>query len=136
MVRVLLVDDNTAIRTGVSALLDSTPDLTLAGWCADGAGAVAAAAALAPDIVLMDISMPGLDGIAATAALLNARRDSKVLVLTASATPDALARARNAGALGLVAKAAGPAALLTALRAVAAGGTAWPMQGGAPPHAS
>jgi DNA-binding NarL/FixJ family response regulator len=129
VIRVLLVDNSSAIRTGVSALLDSTPDLTLAGSCGSGAEAVAAAEFI-PDIVLMDMRMPGLDGIEATVALLAARPAAKVIVLTAWAASDAIARARNAGAVGLVAKAAGPAALLTALRAVAAGGTAWPEHNG------
>jgi DNA-binding NarL/FixJ family response regulator len=125
VIRVLLVDNSAAIRTGVSALLDSTPDLRLTGSCGSGAEVVAAADTI-PDIVLMDMRMPGLDGIEATAALLAARPAAKVIVLTAWAASDAIARARSAGAVGLVAKAAGPAALLTALRAVAAGGTAWP----------
>ncbi|HEX5407203.1 MAG TPA: response regulator transcription factor [Pseudonocardiaceae bacterium] len=129
MIRVLLVDNSAAIRTGVSALLDSTPDLTLAGTCGSGAEAVAAADVI-PDIVLMDMRMPGLDGIEATAALLAARPAAKIILLTAWAASDAITRARNAGAVGLVAKAAGPAALLTALRAVAAGGTAWPEHNG------
>lgn len=125
VIRVLLVDNSVAIRTGVSALLDSTPDLTLAGSCGSGAEALAAAQ-LSPDIVLMDMRMPGLDGIDATAALLAERPKSKVIMLTAWAAGDAVARARDVGAVGLVTKAAGPAALLTALRTVAAGGTVWP----------
>jgi DNA-binding NarL/FixJ family response regulator len=124
VIRVLLVDNSAAIRTGVSALLDSTPDLVLAGSC--GTGAEAVTARPVPDIVLMDMRMPGLDGIDATVALLAVRPTSKVIVLTAWAAADAITRARKAGAVGLVAKAAGPAALLTALRTVAAGGTAWP----------
>ena len=132
--RVLLVDDSAAIRAGVSALLGSAPDLTLVGSCADSARALTAAGALGPDIVLMDITMPGLDGIAATVALLAARPATKVIILTASPGGDAVRRARDAGAVGLVAKAAGPAALLSALRAVAAGGTVWPVHGDASPR--
>lgn len=132
--RVLLVDDSAAIRAGVSALLGSTPDLTLVGSCADGARALTAAGALSPDIVLMDIAMPGLDGIAATVALLAARPATKVIILTASPGGDTVRRARDAGAAGLVAKAAGPAALLSALRAVAAGGTVWPAHGDTSPR--
>lgn len=125
MIRVLLVDDSVAIRTGVSALLDCTPDLTLAGSYGDASEAVAAIDA-GPDIVLMDIRMPGENGIDATMRLLEAKPDSKVIVLTAWAADDEVVQARKAGAVGVVAKSAGPAALLTALRAVAAGGTAWP----------
>jgi DNA-binding NarL/FixJ family response regulator len=120
-----LVDDSVAIRTGVSALLDCTPDLTLAGSCGDATEAVAAMKT-APDIVLMDIRMPGVNGIDATMALMAAKPESKVIVLTAWAADDEVVQAREAGAVGVVAKSAGPAALLTALRAVAAGGTAWP----------
>jgi DNA-binding NarL/FixJ family response regulator len=125
VIRVLLVDNSAAIRTGVSALLDCTPDLTLAGCCGSGAEALAAIE-LTPDIVLMDMRMPGCDGIQATVAMLAARPTSKIIVLTAWAAGDAVVRARKAGAVGLVAKASGPAALLSALRSVAAGGTAWP----------
>src|SRR5262249_27209107 len=91
----LLVDDSAAIRAGVSALLGSTPDLTLVGSCADGARALTAAGALSPDIVLMDIAMPGLDGIAATVALLAARPATKAIILTA--WPLGRARPRPAG---------------------------------------
>lgn len=125
VIRVLLVDDSPAIRTGVSALLDCTPDLTLEGSYEDAAEAVAAIET-PPDIVLMDIRMPGVNGIDATAALLEAKPDSKVIVLTAWAADEEVVQARKAGAVGVVAKSAGPAALLTALREVAAGGTAWP----------
>ena len=127
MIRVLLVDDSAAIRTGVSALLESTPDLRLSGSCGDAAEAVAAAETPA-DVVLMDLRMPGVDGIEATSALLAAQPDVKILVLTAFAASDEVVRARDAGAVGVVAKSAGPAALLTALRTVAAGGTVWPEQ--------
>jgi DNA-binding NarL/FixJ family response regulator len=135
VIRVLLVDDSAAIRSGVSALLGSTADLALAGCCGDGADAVAAAE-LAPDIVLMDISMPGLGGIEATVALLDAQPATKVIVLTAWAAPDDVNRARNAGAVGVVAKSAGAAALLTALRTVAAGGSVWPEHDPTPPRRS
>ncbi|HEX3592991.1 MAG TPA: response regulator transcription factor [Pseudonocardiaceae bacterium] len=133
MIRVLLVDDSAAIRTGVSALLESTPDLTLSASWGDASEAVAAADVSA-DIVLMDIRMPGVDGIAATSALLAAKPGAKILVLTAFAAGDEVVRARDAGAVGVVAKAEGPAALLTALRTVAAGGTVWPEQRRRPGH--
>ncbi len=125
MTRVLLVDDSPAVRAGLSLLLDSTDGIHVVGSCGDGSEVVAAAAALRPDIVLMDISMPGTDGIAATAALVAAEPSARVLMLTTSVTGDVVHRAREAGALGYLIKGADPAELVAAVRDVAGGGTAW-----------
>src|SRR5439155_11436528 len=82
MIRVLIADDHAIVRTGLAQLLGTTEDLRLVGEAADGAQAVALAAELRPDVVLMDLSMPGLDGVAATARILAADPQTHVLVLT------------------------------------------------------
>lgn len=123
--RVLLVDDSAAVRAGLSLLLDSTEGIRVVGSCADGSEVVAAAVELRPDVVLMDVSMPGTDGITATAALVAAEPSSRVLMLTSSVAGDVVHRARQAGALGYLLKGADPAELVAAVRAVATGATAW-----------
>ena len=125
MVRVLLVDDSAAIRAGLTALIDSTVDMEVVGACADGAEAVDAAARHRPDVVLMDFSMPGMNGIDATAALLAASPRYRVMLLTTAVGADVVHRAHGAGAVGFVRKADDPADLLDAIRSVSAGGTAW-----------
>jgi DNA-binding NarL/FixJ family response regulator len=125
VIRVLLVDDSAAVRAGLAALLASTPDLVVVGSCADGSEAVAGAQRSAPDVVLMDLTMPGMDGISATAALRESCPDARVLILTTSTAGDAVHRARDAGAVGHLHKSADVATLLDAVRTVASGGTAW-----------
>lgn len=125
VIRVLLVDDSAALRAGLTALITGTTDLTVVGACADGAEVVATAERCAPDVVLMDLTMPGMDGIAATAALRAARPAARVLILTTSDSGDAVHRARDAGAVGHLHKSADPGTLLDAVRDVATGGTAW-----------
>jgi DNA-binding NarL/FixJ family response regulator len=116
-VRVLLVDDNAWVRSALSALLSAENDVTVVGECEDGSQVVAAAARLQPDVVLMDLAMPVMDGLAATAALQDARSDARVVVLTAEG-PGAAYRAAAAGAHALVPKDAPPDALLHCLRTV------------------
>jgi DNA-binding NarL/FixJ family response regulator len=125
VVRVLLVDDSAAVRAGLSALIDTTPDIELVGACADGSEAVEAAARHRPDVVVMDYSMPGMNGIDATEALIADRAERRVLLLTTAVAADVVHRAHGAGAVGFVRKADHPDELLDAIRTVAAGGTAW-----------
>jgi DNA-binding NarL/FixJ family response regulator len=123
--RVLIVDDSAAVRAGLTVLLSSTPDLVVVGTCPTGSSAVDAARRCDPHVVVMDLAMPGTDGIAATAALCAWNPAARVLVLTTSVAGDAVHRARTAGAVGFVHKSAGPDVLLEAIRTVAGGGTAW-----------
>lgn len=125
MIRVLVVDDNAAVRAGLVTLLGTTPDLAVVGAASDGAEGIVAARELAPDVVLMDISMPVMDGLAATVALRSVRPPVRVLVLTTNVAGDAVHRALAAGAAGYLKKSVDPDELMRAIRAVAAGGTAW-----------
>ena len=124
-VRLLIVDDHAGVREGLVDLLSLEDDLTVVGECEDGSQAVAAAARCRPDVVLMDVSMPVMDGLTATRALLQARPEARVIVLTSR---DAVARsgAEAAGARGLVPKGADPQALLHCIRTVAHGRTCCP----------
>lgn len=121
MIRVLVVDDQALVRGGLAVLVDAADDVTVVGEAADGAEAVAAAARLRPDVVLMDIRMPVLDGIAATRRILAHDPDVRVLVLTTFDVDAHVYDALRAGASGFLLKDALPAELLRAVRVVAAG---------------
>ncbi|MFI2105013.1 response regulator [Isoptericola sp. NPDC019693] len=118
--RVLVADDHAAIRAGLRLLLDAAADVEVVGEAADGDAAVANARALRPDVVLMDLRMPGTDGIAATRAIA-AEGLADVLVLTTFDLDEYVDGALRAGAAGFLLKTAEPAALLDAVRRVAAG---------------
>ena len=124
-IRVLLVDDHSMLRRVIAEALSDEDDLTVVGECEDGSQVVEAAARLRPDIVCMDLSMPVMDGLAATEALRAARPEARVIVLTAEGT-DARGKAMLAGAHALVPKGTRLEALLRCLRTVAAGGTGCP----------
>jgi DNA-binding NarL/FixJ family response regulator len=121
VITVLLVDDQSLLRLGFRMILEAEPDLRVIGEAADGAVAISMAAALGPDVVLMDVRMPGVDGIAATEAILAAGGHSKVLILTTFDLDRYVYAGLRAGASGFLLKDAPPADLLAAIRTVAAG---------------
>jgi DNA-binding NarL/FixJ family response regulator len=121
MTRVLLVDDHAMVRTGIAALLGVTDDLEVVGQAADGAAAVDAVAECAPDVVLMDLSMPGVDGVEATRRILADHPGVQIVVLTSFSDRDRVSDALAAGAIGYQLKDCEPADLLAAVRAAAAG---------------
>ena len=121
MIRVLLVDDQSLLRMGFRLILEAEPDIEVAGEAGDGATGVSMAAALRPDVVLMDVRMPGMDGIAATAAITAAGPASRVLILTTFDLDQYVFAGLKAGASGFLLKDAPPAELLSAVRTVAAG---------------
>jgi DNA-binding NarL/FixJ family response regulator len=121
VIRVLLVDDQALLRMGFRLILETEPDIEVAGEAADGTAGVAMAAALHPDVVLMDVRMPGMDGIDATAAITAAGQDSKVIILTTFDLDEYVFAGLKAGASGFLLKDAPPADLITAIRSVASG---------------
>ncbi|MDO9396655.1 MAG: response regulator transcription factor [Herbiconiux sp.] len=122
-IRVLVVDDHPIVRSGIVALLGSAADLEVVGEAADGAEAVRLAAALVPDVVLMDLRMPVLGGAEATARILAADPGIRVLVLTTYETDDHILGAIEAGAGGYLLKAAPQEEIIAGVRSVAAGQT-------------
>jgi DNA-binding NarL/FixJ family response regulator len=120
MIRVLLVDDQSLLRMGFRLILEAEPDLEVVGEAADGATGVSMASSLHPDVVLMDVRMPGMDGIQATAAI-TASRSSKVLILTTYDLDQYVFAGLKAGASGFLLKDAPPDELASAIRTVAAG---------------
>ncbi|MFI9463027.1 response regulator [Streptomyces xiamenensis] len=120
-IRVLLVDDDPLVRAGLRLMLGAAPDLRVVGEAADGAEVGALVARLAPDVVLMDIRMPGTDGLTATEALCAAPAAPEVVVLTTFHADDQVLRALRAGAAGYVLKDTPPAEIVEAVRRVAAG---------------
>jgi DNA-binding NarL/FixJ family response regulator len=120
-VRVLLVDDDDLMRTGLRAVLSSDAGVEVIGEAADGRAAVAAVRAYRPDVVLMDVRMPDLDGIAATRELLAGWPEVKVVILTTFEQDDYIFGALSAGASGFLLKRSRPEELLGAIHTVAAG---------------
>jgi DNA-binding NarL/FixJ family response regulator len=121
MIKILLVDDQPLLRMGFQLVLEAQPDMTIVGEAGEGAEAVAQVAALAPDIVLMDIRMPGMDGIEATERITRDHPASRVLILTTFDLDDFAFAALNAGAAGFLLKNAEPSELIAGIRTVAAG---------------
>jgi DNA-binding NarL/FixJ family response regulator len=119
MIRLLLVDDEPAVRQGLRMRLALEPDIEIVGEADDGAAAVKQVEQHKPEVVVMDIMMPGVDGIEATTRLQQCCPDTAVVILTLHDRPETRERARVAGACSLVGKQEEPSALLNAIRAAA-----------------
>ena len=120
-IRILIADDHKVVRLGLKALFGTEPDMSVVGEAEDGAKTVKAAGKLSPDVVIMDLMMPGTDGVEATKLILEQNPDARVLVLTSLASSDGIAAAIDAGAQGALLKSADDAVVLEAIRRVAAG---------------
>ena len=120
--RILLADDHETVREGLRMILNAQPDMQVVGMAADGEEAISQAEKIAPDIVIMDISMPGLNGLAATAQMNERLPGIKILTLTRHSDGSYLQQLLRAGASGYVLKQSRPAELLHAIRSVATGG--------------
>ena len=120
-IRVLIADDHGVVREGLRAVLGAEPDIEVVGEAATGKEVVERAAKLRPDVILMDIQMPGINGIEATRRILEANPHVGVVVLTMFEDDDSVFSAMRAGARGYVLKCADPSEILKVLRAVAGG---------------
>jgi DNA-binding NarL/FixJ family response regulator len=121
VIRILIADDQELVRTGFRVVLDAEPDLEVVGEAADGLAAIDAVETLTPDIVLMDIRMPNLDGIEATRRIAGRDRAPRILILTTFDLDDYVFEALRAGASGFLLKDASAGELAEAVRVVAAG---------------
>ncbi len=124
VIRVLVVDDHDLFRTGMASLLGAEPDIEVVAQASGGRRAVQLASELRPDVVLMDLRMPDLEGPDATRAILQRRPDTRVIALTVLASEDAVTTALRAGASGFLAKDTAIDDVVTAVRAAAVG-SAW-----------
>jgi DNA-binding NarL/FixJ family response regulator len=123
VIRVLVVDDHPVVRRGITDLLGSVPDVEVVGTACDGAESVDLAGTLDPDVVLMDIEMPGVDGVEATHRIGTTAPRAAVVILTTFADRARITRALDAGAAGYLLKDAEPSELIDGIRAAAAGST-------------
>jgi DNA-binding NarL/FixJ family response regulator len=121
VIRVILADDHAVVRAGLKAVLSSAKDITVIGEAANGKEAVALTERLKPDVVIMDLSMPEMDGAAATKAILAKDSTTRVLILTMHAEEEYLLPLLEAGAAGYLVKSTADTELVTAVRAVAHG---------------
>ena len=121
MVKVLLVDDHPVVRAGLKALLETTERVEVVGEASSGEEAVEKARTLEPDIVIMDLAMPGMDGVQATRRITELGLGAKVLVVTIHDEDEYLVPALNAGAAGFLNKSAADTDLIGAVEAVARG---------------
>jgi two-component system response regulator NreC len=119
-IRVLLVDDHSVVRAGLKSVLSATPDITIVGEANNGREAIAAALQLKPDVVVMDLSMPDIDGITATKEIV-ANEHTRVLILSMHAEEDYLVPAMEAGASGYLVKTQADRELVNAIRSIAHG---------------
>jgi DNA-binding NarL/FixJ family response regulator len=120
-IRVLLVDDHCILRDGLLQLLEGQEGIEVVGQAADGNEAISEARRLGPDVVVMDVTMPGMDGISATRALSRAMPATQVLMLSMHESPDIVLQALEAGARGYLSKSSAAAELVKAVRALASG---------------
>src|SRR5436305_958839 len=125
MTRVVLVDDHQILRVSLARLLDAEDDIEVVGTAADGTEAVRVAIAERPDVVLMDLSMPGMDGVEATRRLGSLQHPPKVVVLTSFSDRQRILDALDAGAIGYLLKDAEPEDVLRGVRTAARGD--WPL---------
>jgi len=120
-IRVLLADDHHVVRRGLTELLEGIAGVIVVGAAADGAEAVALSAEREPDVILMDLSMPGVDGVEATRRVLSERPEARVVILTSFSDRDRILDALDAGAVGYLLKDAEPDELVRGVRAAARG---------------
>src|SRR5262249_38249562 len=123
MIRVLLVDDHPVVREGLAAVLEDTKDVRVVGALGSAEEALVSVAAGPPDVVLLDLELPGMNGVDAIPRLTAAAPKSRIIVLTAYDTEERVLGALKAGAAGYLLKGAGAAEIVQAIRAVAAGGS-------------
>ncbi len=126
MIKVMLVDDQIILAEGIKSVLDTVDDIDVCGVACDGAEAVEMAESLNPDVVLMDIRMPNMNGVAATKKIKDARPDCKIIILTTFDDSDYILSAINNGACGYLLKDIGSRALIDAVRNAYAGDTILP----------
>ena len=117
-IRVLIVDDHTIVRKGIRALLTEIADIEVVGEAADGQEAVAQAVRLCPDVILMDLAMPRMDGIEATRQIKAQQPESRILVMTSFATDDKVLPAIKAGAMGYLLKESAPRDMVQAIHQI------------------
>ena len=120
-IKILIADDHMIVRLGLSALFSHEKDMQVLGEAEDGLQAVDMAQKLRPDVIVMDLMMPGLDGVGATRKIKEIAPDARILILTSYSTSDGIAHALDAGADGAVLKTSDDASMLTAIRTIAAG---------------